>query len=639
MELSRCRAAVLKSVMALADLVFPRKLKPLTYRVPARLGRLSPGMIVRAELGKTELNALILDIHNEADFKLKGLKLKEISGLNETGPALSPAMVKLVKWASGYYMAPEGLVLKAMFGGGLFEKRRPRKAGPEPFPVLNQPLHETDGLDLADGIAGKGYKTFLLKSPDTSFERSFAVRAASGGKGVILLCPEVSMIPAMEPLARNEFGGRLRILHGGITKARRNRIFNEIASGEVDAVLGTRLAVFAPFEKVSLIAGTCEENVNYKNIEWVKYHSRDVAVMRGFLEGARVLLSSICPSAESWLNALRGKYELIEPPHAARKFRMKTVRFWASGPAEGCVAQTVRDALSKKISAAGRALVIGNHTGHSVPLCEDCGYIVRCKNCGLPLIFHKSSGNLRCGCCGFEVSARSGCARCGGLNIKLLGAGAERLEEELKTYCPAKFKPEDENSLEENKQIFILGAKSASRSKGADNKFDNKLDAKLRRENFDLIVAVNPEGPLFKPEFRARERVFRDLCYLAEKIAPGGLFLLQTAQPGLIGSLKRLDYREFIETELAERKVIGLPPFQRTALVSFKSEPPTDFPLLSDSVFLGPVRVIGKKGVKSFSITVRAKDAKSLKKALSGYLESKAVKSVPDKPVVDIDPL
>ncbi len=625
-------STVLKSVMALADLVFPRKLKPLTYRIPAHMGRLRPGTIVMAELGKTVLNALVLDVFEKANGAASGLKLKEITGLAETKAALSPAMVKLVKWASGYYMAEEGLALKAMFGGGLFEKRSPRKKT-VPGPVQMAPeTIDIEELAPADGIAGNGYKTFLLKAPDTAFERAFAIRASKGQKGVVLLCPEITLIPAIEPLARNTFGDRLRVLHSGISQAARSRIFSEIADGVVDAVLGTRIAVFSPFEKVSMIVVTCEENINYKNMEWLKYHARDVAVMRGYLEGARVLLSSICPSAESWANAARGKYQLIEPPPAQKKFRLKTVRFrQAYGKSEGCVNGTVRDALSKKVSSGGRALVIGSHTGHSVPLCEDCGHISRCSNCGLPLIFHRSGGgNLRCGCCGFEESARSGCARCGGLNIKMLGAGAERLEEELKACWPVR--PEDGgNGQEETRQAFVIGARPAVRSK--------KAGGKTPEEKFDIVVIVNPEGPLFKPEFRARERAFQDMCYLSEKIAPGGSFLWQTAQPGLLGNLKRLDYREFMDAELQERNSIGLPPFWRTALISFKSAPKAEFPDMPDVLFLGPVQRLGKKGAKSFSVIVRAKDAKSLKKAVAQYLALIGFKTGREKPVVDIDPL
>lgn len=647
---------------------------------------LLPGMVVEAELKKTVRRALILagpDGMENQNPAVCGLRTKAIKSVVAGGPAVSAPLLDLLKWMAGYYMVPEGLVLKVMFGGGLFEKGKPapdrgaEKSTAEAAPCIDEGMEP----GLGRLRRAQGYRAFLLHAPDGSFETRFVLEAVKGKdlRGIIVLCPERSRVMEYQALMRPVFGRRLCVLHGGLSPAKRRSVYDRILSGEADVVLGTRLAVFAPLKKVSFIALTGEEDLkNYKNRQDVRYGAREVAVMRAYFEGARILLSSICPSAESYLNALRGKYEYLRcglKPAAKIKTRIKILSglgkkgglsIGGDGPSAGAKAKildgAVAEALVRALERGGSALLVADRQGHSVPLCEDCGHFERCPACGTALVLHKGARgvcerrgecntSLICHHCGYGKAAPEACPLCGGLSLKLLGAGIERLREEAEGFLKKpgrdagirvldrgkKKGPDHDTGPEDRSAAIYIGTKRIARARGV-----------LGAAKPQVAILVYPETAFFRPDFRARERAFSELVHLADAVAADGQIIIQTRTPELFRAMRGLDYEEFMRAELEERKALGYPPFQRLGRITVVPAKAAGgkahgagtggiqgwhFP--EGVSVLGPAEGMDERGRRNISFQVKAPAARALKEAVEKVLESLPLGKV----TVDIDPV
>ncbi len=663
---------MLKSKMAsfFFDLVFPMKLKPLTYSKPEGMGTLLPGMIVEAELKKTTRRAIVIGARNAKDLPDRGFpagSIKAVKSVVAGCPALSSPLLELIRWMAGYYMVPEGSVLKVMWGGEIFDEPTPgRKKGPKKTKEMRLPdthaelsgAEHTPRLPAWDHFAGGleklkqtcGYGAFLLHAGAPQ-EMEFVLAAARDEKGVIVTCPERSGLGQYEAAFRPVFGERLCVLHGGLSPAQRRLAYARILKGEADVVLGTRVALFAPLKKASLIAFTGEENKNYKNQEDVRYGGREVAVMRAWLEKARVLLSSDCPSAESYMNTLKGKYGYIRFEKERPGIRvLKDARGKQGSQSlngSRLIDKSVGDALSRALQKGKSVLVLANRPGHSVPYCEECGHFERCPSCGTALVFHKE-GALCCHYCGFSrKSAPETCGRCGSHSLKPLGAGIERLEEEIKMLLPtAALRIESGRKETEETQesaVIFLGTKKISKNTGT--------------YGAAAAALIHPESAFFQPGFRARERLFAEINHLAGRLSPGGTLFIQTKTPELFQTMKNLDYEAFMKTELEERKALGYPPFSKLAHIAIKKEGKGDIsipktglnisgggnpqgsiagrdPAGNNVEILGPVQKKDERGGEFYSILIKAPSAQELKKAIAGVLKS--IKE--GKITVDIDP-
>ena len=679
------KSKVLKSKMAFVDLVFPLKLGSLTYEAPQSSVALSPGMLVEAELGRTVRRALVLAAARKPETG--GLKIKAVRAVFGDGPALSVPEVDLLKWMSGYYMVPEGLVLKVMFGGALFGKDKAKAktktvAAPS-VPPASPPSADPDmepGLARLRQMQAKSYRAFLLHAPGTEFESRFVLAASKEfslftmerGGGVIVLCPERSRVLEYEELMGPVLGRRLCVLHGGLSPAKRRGVYARILSGEASVVVGTRLAVFAPLPKVSFMAVTSEEDFkNYKNRQDVRYGAREVAVMRAYLEKAPVLLSSICPSAESRVNAMRGKYEYLDFRGVKTKPEVKVkVKIVPDTKKDGAGAGVIDGALAgmlaRTLDRGGSALLLANRQGHSVPLCEDCGHFERCPECGSALVLHKSSGkligiggtgSLVCHHCGSQRAAFEACPVCGGLGLKLLGAGTERLREEAEGFLKNLiFKGRAKDT---GIKILGPGAKAGPEGQSAAIYIGTKAKTKSIASTGppSLAALIHPESAFFRPDFRARERVFAELAHLADALSPGGQIIIRTRTPRIFGPMKGLDYEAFIMDELEERKALGYPPFSRLARITVlrqkakeknknlnagaeeASPGPIGVDDSPDASVLGPAEGRDERGKKFLSYLVKAPTARALKKAVEKVLESLSSGLRPGKVIIDIDPV
>jgi primosomal protein N' (replication factor Y) len=624
---------MLISQMEHFDVVFPLNLGPLTYRKPrGHKGPLAPGTLVRAEIKKSLKQGIVLGPsaappHGQADtFK----EIAEVVG----GPVLSPAMLKLISWMSEYYLTKEGVVLKGIFPREFFEGVRPRGKAHAEKAGCPAPTRELDAASLGalerimEHSQKKLYRTFLLHWPSTGHEISFALQAARCMRNLIILCPGHADTRRLAGPLREAVGDRLAVLHSGVSRGRRADAVRRISAGLADIVLGSRSAVFAPLKEVSLIAVLREEDPSYKEEGGIRYNARDMAVMRGYLEGAPVLLSSICPSAESFHNAKTGKYELIETATRAKRPKVRLIDM--RGARSSISGRLLQDA-KRRLQKNERVMFLINRRGYSMLQCGDCGDVVLCGRCSSPLVFYKADKALRCHQCGLNAAPPRSCPRCGGL-LRPSGAGVERLEEELKALNPLAVDSRRKAALRVLSEADVRLA------------IGTKLLARRPElgESFSLAGVLNADAYLYAPDFRSRERAFEDLLYSADRVSPGGELVLQSRNPGapLFRYIRRFDFRGFYEDELREREALMYPPYSRMALITIEVTgegagiPPAPRLRQGEVEVLGPVPALTKRGKRVWKILLKSPTSKALRPAIRHVLGS--MKGF--KATVDVDP-
>ncbi|HXX54336.1 MAG TPA: helicase-related protein, partial [Thermodesulfovibrionales bacterium] len=277
---------MVKFLMDFFDVIFPLNIGPLTYRAPAGYpGPVTPGMLVQAEIKGSMHHGVI----RGKSIHIPRGSVKEIHEVVLDRPLFTSPVMDLIQWMAEYYLASEGRVLKSMLPKELMKTAKPREgvSAFERSPLTDPVTLATDPqvvFALKESISRNEYRTYLLNVPSFSHEISYLLPTINHAKRCIILVPELSHIEEVSPYLRELAGRRLTILHGRLPRSQRQIAFERILSGDSDVVLGTRLAVFAPLKSPSLIAVLQEHNRSYKNLEGLRYHARDVAVMRGYLE-------------------------------------------------------------------------------------------------------------------------------------------------------------------------------------------------------------------------------------------------------------------------------------------------------------------------------------------------------------------
>lgn len=568
--------------MGFFDVIFPLNIGPLTYRCPEAFTEIAkPGMIVSAPLKNKITKGVLIGKSSE----IPSGAVKDIQAVHSNEPILSNSMINLLKWISEYYLAEEGLVLKNMLPKEAFIKVTQRKAKVLHHPpflkegwkdyILNiNNINSSTVSSLIKSLNKDTYKAFLLHAPSSGYEYSFLLRILTESKNAILLIPEVSLINNLYPLLSERFGERICLFHSELSRGKRSEAIEKILSGHFDIVLGTRSAVFAPLKKVSLIAVLHEHSSSYKQENSPCYSARDVAVMRGFLEKAPVLLSSICPSIESLYNCKLGKYTLLKAADMKRP-KVKVIDMRYEKLTKPYISKTVIDASARYIKNDKKIMFVVTRRGYSTLLqCLDCNYIEECPDCRIPLVFHKQDMSLKCHYCGYTLSqVPASCSRCHGYNIQLLGAGTQRVQEDLEDLLKIKTLRFDSDKAKKKLELerligdtftndnrIIIGTKLMTR----------RLDITGR---FSMAAVLNSDLYLNLPDFRSAEKAYQEISSIIDKIEPDGEIFIQTRMPqnDLYKCLKNYDYDSFLKEELNRRKSLNYPPYSRLLLIKFIS--------------------------------------------------------------------
>ena len=404
------------------------------------------------------------------------------------------------------------------------------------------------------------------------------------GRSAILLVPEIGLTPAVAADLHQIFGDEVAILHSALSDRERAEQWHRIKRGEARMVVGTRSAVFAPVSDLALIIVDEEHDASYKQEETPRYHARDVAVMRAKMSNAVVVLGSATPSLESYFNARKNKYALIELPDRVEKRPLPEVEmidmrreFQETGH-EQVISRKLAAEIKDRLQRREQVMVLLNRRGYSpVVLCRTCGKKLECNNCAIALTHHKREHKMVCHYCGYIAPVPEVCVHCGSEYVHFLGTGSEKLEELLHGMFPqARIARLDRDT--------VRGHQDFERTLNAlsEGELDMVVGTQMIAKGHDihgvtLVGVVGADVALGLPDFRAAERTFQLLTQVAGRAGRGqtpGKVILQTyfQDHYAVQYAARHDFMGFYEKELQFRSWMHYPPYSALANVVIRSD-------------------------------------------------------------------
>ena len=433
---------------------------------------------------------------------------------------------------------------------------------------------------LLHGVTGSGKTEIYLQAIAYALEQ---------GKGAIVLVPEISLTPQTVERFKARFSsGKLQtlvaVLHSHLSAGERHDEWHKIRQSRARIVIGARSAIFAPVEPLGLIIVDEEHETSYKQEEAPRYHARDVAIMRGQMENAVVVLGSATPSLESFYNAKKGKYALLELPERVDDQKMPRVRVvdlrQASAKEKGNLifAPQLKEAIHQRLERSEQTILFLNRRGYSTSLqCEKCGYVAECPNCSISLTYHRPEQKLSCHICNHSEKVPAVCPneKCRNPAIRFSGTGTQRVEDVLTKLFPnARIKRMDADVMRRKEDYRnILGDFRAGK---IDILVGTQMIAKgLHFPNVTLVGIIHADSALHQPDFRAGERTFQLLTQVAGRAGRGdieGEVFVQAFTPfhPAIQFARRHDFNGFYEQEMEFRAQLKYPPFSRVALLTLK---------------------------------------------------------------------
>lgn len=533
------------------DILFPLNISPLTYNVPEDLkGLVKPGQFVKAYIKNTERVGLVIKRSLEHG-------VKPINGLCGSEPIISEPLLKLIEWMSDYYVVNKGLVFKTMYSKEFFEVVFNLSAKGDGTSA-NLPIRQNNGK----------YQTILFHAPTFEEEINLLSDILRKEKNIIILAPERSYVERISEKLGSILGERLSLLHGDLSKNEKRQVFLRIISGQSDVVIGTRIAIFSPIKCVSRIVVLREEDDSYKNLQGMRFHGRDMAVMRGYLEKAEVILSSSAPSAESYYNAMRGKYKFVRYRGKIKTPKVEIIDINRSRKVSAYLSKRAIEVAETCLQSGGRILFLINRKGYSLIRCRDCGYVEGCNICKIPLVYHKDKNQLICHYCNKIFPVKDLCPSCGGATLDAVGAGIQRIEAEIKKYLG--IKP---LRLEKGMKIVNSGLNQGSGIKDSIIVSTGIIKQLFPERSFKACIFINPDIHLQFPDFRSGEHLFQELHNIRECVEVDGFLMIQTRFPEnhVYRSFRKGVLDDFYNVELSLRKSLLYPPFSRFAIVRITS--------------------------------------------------------------------
>ena len=428
---------------------------------------------------------------------------------------------------------------------------------------------------LLHGVTGSGKTAVYLA----------AMRAVlEAGRSAILLVPEIGLTPAVAADLHQLFGEQVAILHSALSDQERAEQWHRIRRGEARMVVGTRSAVFAPVSELALMIVDEEQDPSYKQEEMPRYHARDVAVMRAKMAGAVAVLGSATPSLESYFNARKHKYALLELPDRVEQRPLPEVEivdmrqaFQETG-SEQVISRKLAEEIKERLERKEQVMVLLNRRGYSpLALCRACGKTLECKNCAIALTHHKRSRRMECHYCGFTAAVPQSCVHCGSEYVYFLGTGSEKLEELLHGMFPqARIRRLDRDT--------VRGRDDFERALNALNEgeLDLLVGTQMIAKGHDihgvtLVGVVGADAALGFPDFRAAERTFQLLTQVAGRAGRGqtpGRVVLQAYFPDhyAVQYAAQHDFAGFYDKELRFRSWMRYPPYSALANVLVRSD-------------------------------------------------------------------
>jgi primosomal protein N' (replication factor Y) len=660
------------------------------------------GLRVVVPVGSRRVWGTILGI----EPKRPDFRVRPIAGIPEPRLILTTELLDLCRWVAEYYAVTLGEVLQAAAPPPTALRRRETTAAdaaaaaaygwqatePPRRDRLNESqleallaleasldaggsLPPTPGAPGADAGTGPALRPFLLHgltgSGKTAVYLHAAMEAIRRGGQALILVPEIALSPQTLDAFRRAGLERVALYHSTLRPRERAEVWRRVAEGSLDLVVGTRSAVFLPFRNLRFLAVDEEQEGAYKQQDAPRYHARDVALVRAKRLGATVVLSSATPSLESYAQAKRGAYQLLELPHRIDRRALATVRvadLRNRGRAAGgekarsqVLSGQLLESMERTLALGEQAILFLNRRGHSTYLqCRGCGTVARCTRCDVAYTVHADEAALRCHYCGAERRLAATCTGCGAGDLWFGGVGIQKVEREVRRLFPAS-------------RVARLDLDAARRRGAAgsilrsfrEGRTDFLLGTQMVAKGFDfpgvtLVGIILADLQLFLPDFRAAERTFQILTQVAGRAGRGerpGEVIMQSYNPEhpVLRFAAAQDYAAFFRHESSERRELAYPPFGRLVEIEVRGK-------VLDRVMSGsdriarllagaakglPVEILGPapkplarlKGYERWHLLLRASSRQALRGTLDRALPQVRALGLPGLRVtVDIDP-
>lgn len=434
---------------------------------------------------------------------------------------------------------------------------------------------------LLHGVTGSGKTEIYLQ---------LVAHALSLKQSALILVPEISLTPQIVQRFKSRFtehGHIIAILHSHLSEGERFDEWQRIHRGDARIVIGARSAVFAPIQNLGLIIVDEEHDNSYKQESAPRYHGRNVAVLRGHLEHALVLLGSATPSLESAYNVKREKYRLLTLTKRIIDRPLPRIHIVDMGQEKqknhqqqngGIISDFLRAHIDSRLARNEQILLLLNRRGFSRSIqCPDCGFVLKCPHCDLALTYHRSSERVICHICGHQAVTPKACPECKSTDILFQGYGTQKVESILRALFPdARIARIDADVSQRKHAIRTILNQFKSRS------LDILLGTQMIAKGLDfpgvtLVGVLNADTGLSLPDFRAAERTFQLLTQVAGRAGRGelpGEVILQTFTPhaSCIQFARHHDVLGFNTSELEMRRLFNMPPYSGIVLVTARSE-------------------------------------------------------------------
>ncbi len=440
-------------------------------------------------------------------------------------------------------------------------------------------VEQRAAVDRISPALGKAFKTFLLSgvtgSGKTEVYLHLAAKALKMGMTVLILVPEIALISQMERAFRARFGDKIALLHSGLSNGERFDQYQRISRGELRIAIGARSAIFAPFERVGLIIVDEEHDDSYKQEGALRYHARDLAVVRAQMDRSVAVLGSATPSLQSAYNVQLGKYEQVDLHERVDRSTLPDIvvqdltQLKEEQGLRRFITPELIESMQDSLSRREQVLLFLNRRGFAnVLVCASCGEPLRCDRCDISLTYHKRINAYKCHYCGFNRAAGSCCSRCGSSQIKRLGLGTEKVESKIQALFPEARVARMDRDTTRRKGATVKILK-ALRDREIDILVGTQMVAKGHDyPHITLVGIICADLSLSMPDFRAGERTFQLLAQVAGRAGRGtspGKVILQTYNPQhfSVQAARNQDFGTFFRQEMEFRKALGYPPFSR----------------------------------------------------------------------------
>ena len=504
-------------------------------------------------------------------------------------------------------------------------------------------------VSLLYGVTGSGKTSVFLKLIE---------RAVPDGKGIIVMVPEISLTPQFVAQFASRFGEKIAVFHSALSLGERLDAYKRVKKGLAQIVIGTRSAVFAPFEDLGLIIMDEEQEYSYKSESAPRYHAREIAMFRCSQNKGLLVLSSATPSVETYYYAKSGRYSL----------NTLTKRYGAavlpdvitadmnneiqSGNASG-FSDVLLQNIEYNLEHGRQSILLLNRRGHNpFVTCTQCGEAVTCPNCSISLTYHSRNNRLMCHYCGYSLPYRNECPTCHAKSLRMGGSGTQKAEEDIAKIFPDARILRMDTDATSSKSSYEKMISAFSRG-DYDILVGTQMVAKgLDFPNVTLVGVLNADQMLYADDYRSYERTFSLLTQVVGRSGRGkdkGLAVIQTYTPDnlIIAMAAKQDYDAFFNTEITVRQAMLYPPFADICLVGFVGENQA-LTLRAANAFLGefsglasreypslPIRVLGPSPATvvkvsnkfRYKIMIKCRNNKAFRQLLSSALISFGDKS------------